>query len=62
MSKIGSYVLDQQITDDDYLVPQWIKDFDDQVTDLSAAWERFLESESGIKINSDTRTKGENDE
>ena len=62
MSKIGSYVLDQQITDEDYLVPQWIKNFDDEVTDLFAAWDRFLESESGIEINSNTTSKGDNNE
>lgn len=43
MSKIGSYVLDQQIAEDEKSIPQIMKDMDDQVTDLFAAWERFLE-------------------
>ena len=62
MSKIGSYVLDQQIAEDEKSIPQIMKDMDDQVTDLFAAWERFLESESGIEINSNTAFKGENNE
>jgi hypothetical protein len=62
MSKIGSYVLDQQIAEDEKSIPQIMKDMDDQVTDLFAAWDRFLESESGIKINSNTAIKGEDNE
>lgn len=46
MSKIGSYVLDQQIAEDEKSIPQIMKDMDDQVTDLFAAWERFLEEEN----------------
>lgn len=62
MSKIGSYVLDQQIAEDEKSIPQIMKDMDDQVTDLFAAWDRFLESESGIEINSNTTFKGDNNE
>jgi hypothetical protein len=47
MSKIGSYVLDQQIAEDEKSIPAIMKDMDDQVTDLFAAWDRFLESEKG---------------
>jgi hypothetical protein len=43
MSKIGSYVLDHQIAEDEKSIPQIMRDMDDQVTDLFAAWERFLE-------------------
>jgi len=43
MSKIGSYGLDQQIAEDEKSIPQIMQDMDDQVTDLFAAWERFLE-------------------
>jgi hypothetical protein len=62
MSKIGSYVLDQQIAEIEKSIPQIMQDMDDQVTDLFAAWERFLESESGTEINSNTAFKGEDNE
>jgi hypothetical protein len=62
MSKIGSYVLEQQIAEDEKSIPQIMQDMDDQVTDLFAAWDRFLKSESGTEINSNTAFKGEDNE
>jgi len=47
MSKIGSFVLERQTAEEEKSIPAIMKDMDDQVTDLFAAWDRFLESEKG---------------
>jgi len=47
MSKMGSFVLEQQTAEEEKSIPAIMKDMDDQVTDLFAAWDRFLESEKG---------------
>ena len=45
MSKMGQWVLEQQIKEDERDIPQIMGDMNDNVTDLFSAWERFLNSE-----------------